>query len=140
MESIDAYAPPKATVADVDEVPRIPTLFKVLLILFIALDLLGHVIARDFSGLVWLGVMAIAAWQTLKGNRAASRALGVLLVIGTIVLVWGALYNFGRGHALDGGINLGVAVYTAVLIAYLFLHPTMQAVFRRADSKKWSGG
>ena len=143
MNPPDAFAPPKSAVLDVDvdtgsAMPTIPLWFKVLLILFIAIEVLGHVARADFSGLVWLGVMAIASWQTLKGNRAASRVLGGLLVLASVLGLWGAVNAFASGHVAYGGVCVGFVVYMAALAACLFFHPAMQAVFRRADRQKWS--
>jgi hypothetical protein len=35
---------------------------------------------------------------------------------------------------------LALVAYMLALVAYLFFSPTMQAVFRKADARKWSGG
>lgn len=144
MNPPDAFAPPKSAVIDVDvdaglATPTIPLWFTMLLFLFIGVEVLGHVARADFSGLGWLGVMAIAAWQTLKGNRAASRVLGAMLVLASVLGLVGAANAFARGHMAYGGVSVGFVVYMAALAACLFFHPALQAVFRRADSKKWSG-
>lgn len=140
MEPLDAFAPPKAAVTDIDtEVPRIPGLFKGMLIAFFVVEGLGLVLGRSSSGFVWLGVMAIAAWTTLDGNRAASRVLGCFLAFNVVLVLVAAAAAFQRS-AVAGGICVALAIYVAVLVGYIFLNPAMQAVFAKADAKKWSGG
>ena len=142
MESIDAYAPPKSPVTEIElepGPPGIPLTFKIMLIAFLALALLGLVTSANKAGLVWLGVMAIAAWKTLQGSRAASRVLGGLFVLNAVVTLVSTFPAFRQGTA-GGVMVLAMAIYLGVLAAYIFFHPAMQAVFRKAERKKWSGG
>lgn len=139
VEPIAAFAPPKSSVQDVVEPARIPMLFKVMLVAFFILEGLGILIGRSMGGIVWIGVMAIAAWATLDGNRAASRVLGCFLAFNVVLALVAAAAAF-RHSALAGGICVGLAVYVGVLAGYIFFNPRMQAVFGKAEAKKWSGG
>lgn len=138
MDPLDAFAPPKSPVAD-PEPARIPGLFKGMLAVFFALEALGLLVGHSLSGIVWLGVMALSAWFTLQGRRAASRVLGCLLAINVVLLLVGAVVAFGQSMAA-GALCLGGAAYLGVLVGYIFLHPGLQAVFRKSESRKWSGG
>jgi hypothetical protein len=135
MSQFDAFAPPKATVADVEQ-PKIPGLFKGLLIAFFVLTVLGDVLSMSMGGLVWLGVMAIAAWRTFEGSRAASRVLAALLVVNAVLMLVAAAMALKHGP-VAAVISLALALYMGVLAGYIFFNPAMQAVFRKADARKW---
>jgi hypothetical protein len=140
MEPLDTYAPPKANVIEIDTEPaRIPGLFKAMLVAFFVLEALGILLGRSVGGIVWIGVMAIAAWHTLEGNRAASRVLGCFLALNVLLALVAAASAF-RHSMIAGTICVALAIYVGILAAYIFLNPAMQAVFGKADSKKWSGG
>jgi hypothetical protein len=144
MDNFDAYAPPRAVVSDAEiEKPQIPLAFKILLIAYIVLHLVGSLLGVSSYGIVWGGVMVIASWKTLGGSRPASRVLGVLLSISAILMLVGAaiLVSLGRpGSAVTIAFFLGLAAWVAVLVGFIYFHPAMQAVFRKSDAKKWSGG
>ena len=144
MDNFEAYAPPKAVVADASiESPKIPLSFKLLLLVFVFLHVLGSITSLSGSGIVWGGVMAIASWKTLQGSRPASRVLGALLVLTAIVSIVGAVAIFPKSP-FDSLVPVAVmgamAVYLLALVGFIFFHPAMQAVFRKSDAKKWSGG
>jgi hypothetical protein len=84
-------------------------------------------------------VLAIAAWHTLAGSRPASRVLGGLLIL-MAVLSTVAAVPLLHGRPVAGCVILALVAYMLALVAYLFFSPTMQAVFRKADARKWSGG
>jgi hypothetical protein len=110
-----------------------------MLVALLAIVLLGIFVSVNKGGIVWLGVMSIASWKTLQGSRAASRVLGVLLVLNAVLTVVAGVAAF-QHNRFAGGFTLAVAVCMGVLAAYIFFNPAMQAVFRKADKKKWSGG
>lgn len=139
MDAMEAFSPPQSVVQDFAETPRIPTLFKVMLVAFFVVEGLGVLVGRSMGGIVWIGVMAIAAWATLGGNRAASRVLGCFLALNVVLMLVAAASAF-RHSALAGGVCVGIAVYVGVLAAYIFFNSSMQAVFGKAEAKKWSGG
>jgi hypothetical protein len=138
VDTNDAFAPPKAAVSDILPAARIPTLFKGMLVVFFVFEGLGILLGRSSGGIVWIGVMALAAWFTLEGNRAASRVLGAFLALNVVLVLVAAAAAF-RHSAVAGGCLVALAAYVGVLVAYIFLNPAMQAVFRAADSRKWSG-
>lgn len=144
MDHFDAYAPPRAVVADTEAVQaQVPLAFKILLGIYLGLYVLGSLLSLSGTGVVWGGVLAIAGWKTLGGSRAASRVLGVLLSLTLILALLAAAYILSQG-APDSGpaiaVMLGMAAWMAVLVGFIFFHPGMQAAFRKADAKKWSGG
>ena len=140
MDKFEAYAPPKSAVTDAEvEQPKIPLTFKILLVTFVVLDVLGTLSGGVGGGFVWAGVLAIAAWRTLAGSRPASRVLGGLLALMAVMSTVAAV-PIVRTNPVAGYIMLVLVAYMLGLIAYLFFSPTMQAVFRKADARKWSGG
>jgi|EndMetStandDraft_4_1072995.scaffolds.fasta_scaffold246149_2 hypothetical protein len=144
MDNFDAYAPPRAVVSDAPiEQPQIPLAFKILLIAYVVLHLLGSLMGMSGYGIVWGGVLAIASFKTLDGSRPASRVLGVLLSISLVLMLVGmaVFASQGRPHsALPLAFFLGLAAWIAVLVGFIYFHPGMQGVFRKSDAKKWSGG
>jgi hypothetical protein len=144
MDNFEAYAPPRAIVSDAEiEKPRIPLVFKILLVTYIVLHLLGSLLGVSGTGIVWGGVLAIASWKTLEGNRPASRVLGVLLSISVALMLLGLAVFVSQGRSGSGvmvAVFLVTAAWLAVLVGFIYFHPAMQAVFRKSDAKKWSGG
>jgi len=141
MDNFDAYAPPRAAVLDIDAEgtpAKIPLLFKILLIAYVALHVLGTCMALSVAGVVWAGVIAIASWRTLAGSRAASRVLGVVMVIALVFALFAAVM-VSRASPGWMAAMLAQAAYLAVLVGYLYFHPAMQAVLRQSDAKKWRG-
>jgi len=143
MDTSEAYAPPKSAVIDAAvEAPKIPLTFKILLIVLVLLDVLGRFgggVGGGAGGIVWDGVLAIAAWRTLAGSRPASRVLGGLL---TLMILGSAVeaVTMLRTNPVAGYVVFALDAYMLGLVFYLFFSPVMQAVFRKADAKKWSGG
>jgi hypothetical protein len=140
MDTFEAYAPPKAAVIDAAaEPPKIPLAFKIFLVTFVLLDVLGTLAGGLGGGFVWAGVLAIAAWRTLAGSRPASRVLGGLLVLMSLLSVVAAVPLL-HSRPVAAYVMLLLVAYMLGLVAYLFFSPTMQAVYRKADARKWSGG
>jgi hypothetical protein len=140
MDNFEAYAPPKAVVSDAGiDPPKIPLAFKIFLVVLLALDLLGRLSGGGGGGLVWDGVLAIAAWRTMAGSRPASRVLGGLLTLMAVMSAVVAVPLFQKQPSAAWIVLLLVA-YMLALAGYIFFSPTMQAVFRKSDAKKWSGG
>lgn len=144
MDNFEAYAPPRAVVSDAEmEKPQIPLVFKILLVAYIVLHLLGSLLGVSGTGIVWGGVLAIAGWKTLEGSRPASRVLGVLLSISVALMLLGLAVFVSQGRPGSGvmvAVFLVTAAWLAVLVGFIYFHPAMQAVFRKSDAKKWSGG
>lgn len=144
MDNFEAYAPPKAVVADAQvEQPRIPLTFKILLIIFVVLHVLGSLVNFSGMGIVWGGVLAISSWKTLDGSRPASRVLGALLVLSAVMGLTAAVVLFPKNpfdSLVPMGIMLGMTAWLLVLAGFIYFHPDMQAAFRKSDAKKWSGG
>ena len=144
MDNFDAYAPPRAVVADAESAPaQIPLAFKILLGLYLVLYILGSLLALSGAGVVWGGVLVIAGWKTLGGSRPASRVLGVLLSLTLILMLAAAAFILSRGAPGSMPaivVMLGMAAWLAVLVGFIFFHPGMQAAFRKSDARKWSGG
>ena len=72
------------------------------------------------------------------GGVAASRVLGVLLALNAVLTLVAGIAAF-QHNRFAGVFTLAVAACMGVLAAYIFFNPAMQAVFRKADKKKWSG-
>jgi hypothetical protein len=146
MDNFEAYSPPRAVVTNVQpEQAKIPLLFKILLITYLVLCLLGSLMSLSWSGIVWSGVMAFASWKTLGGSRPASRVLGALLVLTGVLAILAAVFMFvflwdPRDSVRASVVMLVLAVYVLALAGFIYIHPAMQAAFRKSDAKKWSGG
>jgi len=140
MDNFEAFAPPKAAVSDSEvAAPKIPLAFKIFLVVLLALDLFGRISGGASGGLVWDGVLALAAWRTMAGSRPASRVLGGLLTLMGVMSAVVAVPLFQRQPVM-AYVVLFLVAYMLALAGYIFFSPTMQAVFRKSDAKKWSGG
>jgi cell division protein FtsW (lipid II flippase) len=141
MDNFEAYAPPKAAVSDAGiDAPKIPLAFKIFLVVLLALDLFGRISGGAAGGLVWDGVLAIAAWRTMAGSRPASRVLGGLLTLMAVMSAVVAVPLLFQKQLGTACVVLFLVAYMLALAGYIFFSPTMQAVFRKADARKWSGG
>lgn len=144
MDNFEAYAPPKAVVVDapVDQ-PKIPLAFTILLAIYIVLHVVGSLMSFSGTGIVWGGVLAIAAFKTVQGSRPASRVLGALLVLSAVMALFVVIAAFPKTHAdsiVPFVVMLAMMAWLLAMAGFIFLNPTMQAVFRKSDAKKWSGG
>jgi hypothetical protein len=76
MDTLEAYAPPKAAVTDAEaESPRIPLGFKILLCTFVVLDVLGALMGGAGGGIVWGACSPSprgARWRAAARRRACS--------------------------------------------------------------------
>lgn len=118
-------------------VPRAPKAFIFLLGAYLLLNGGSALYRRDVLGAVFLVIVAIAAWRTVQGGKAASFYLSALLVLGIVGSVRAAasMWTLDPTGAL---VSAAFAVYLSVLVGYIFLHPGMRALYTKAERAKWT--
>jgi len=120
-------------------------MFKLGLGLYMLLALVQVLAIPSLLGVVWPGVLAIAAWRTLAGSLAASRVFATMLVIVSVLfalpLVYGLAHDpASKPESLFAAVFLGSYVVLGLgLAAYTFFGADMRAVHRRSERSKWSG-
>ncbi|HEX6703922.1 MAG TPA: hypothetical protein VF169_04110 [Albitalea sp.] len=138
MSDTNPYSPPKATsVPEVAE-KRVPRLFLAMLALYFLIDVLSALFSGGFIYLARTAVVAIAAWRTLQGSRAASMFLGGLFVLGALLALRGAFQVWDVNREVAIGSLVAMA-YMAVMAGHVFLSPGMRALYAKADKTKWRG-
>ena len=140
MDPLDTYAVPDEVSTDlVREASSIPKMFKATLIVLVLMQMLAVIAMPTSSSIILFGVTALSTWKTLQHHRAASRLLGVFLVLDALMF-----YAAGSGLALyslaAGGAMFALATCALVSAGYLFFSLSMRAVFRKTEATKWSGG
>ena len=114
-------------------------MFKAILIVLVLVQMLTVIAMPTSSSIVLFVVTALATWKTLQLHRAASRLLGVFLVLDALMF-YAAASGLARHSLAAGGVMFALAICAPVSVCYLFFSPSMRAVFRKTEATKWSGG
>jgi hypothetical protein len=138
MQQDNRFTPPGAELHD-HVSPGVPRAFKVLLVVYFVLTIAGVLMSGQFMGLVLPVIMAVAVRSMFKGNAAASRYLGVLFAIAAVMNALAAWGAFTRHDAMATAVSSFFAVYTGILVAYIFFNPALQAHFVAGAKARWAG-
>ncbi|NDI84381.1 hypothetical protein [Undibacterium crateris] len=118
--------------------PRVPRTLIAFLAFYFFCTIVSNLFEGNVPALVLTGIIAIATWRTFQGSRSASRYLGGLFSLATLICMRSAYLNWSPSRE-TAVIALLTAVYMAVIVGYLFLSPSMRALYIQGDKEKWAG-
>jgi hypothetical protein len=108
----------------------------VLLAIYFLLDILAVIFTGQYLWIARTAILAIAAWRTLQGSRAASRFLGCLFVLNAVVAATDGI-SLRNGDPVDAIGTLIFAAFIAVIAAYVFFSPSMRLLYVQGDKTRW---